>query len=128
MPTLSEKYTAPFGPGGPSEADDQLAGKLIALALGKGAEYADLFFEYRAAGGFVFDEGILKSASRGVSMGLGVRAQKGDATGYAYTEESRRSTISCLSIERRVTPSLADVATISCSTSGSGFGAREPGS
>jgi TldD protein len=28
-------------------------------------DYADLFFEYRAAGGFVFDEGILKSASRG---------------------------------------------------------------
>ena len=34
----------------------------------------------------VFDEGILKSASRGVSMGLGVRVQKGDATGYAYVE------------------------------------------
>jgi TldD protein len=87
MPTQSEKYTAPFGPGGPSAVDDQLAGKLLTLALAKGAEYADLFFEYRAAGGFVFDEGILKSASRGVSMGLGVRAQKGDATGYAYTEE-----------------------------------------
>ena len=39
------------------------------------------------AAGFVFDEGILKSASRGVSMGLGVRVQKGDATGYAYVEE-----------------------------------------
>jgi TldD protein len=64
----------------------QLASKLIALALSRGAEYADLFFEYRAAGGFVFDDGILKSASRGVSMGLGVRAQHGDATGYAYTE------------------------------------------
>jgi TldD protein len=35
----------------------------------------------------VFDEGILKSASRGVSMGLGVRVQKGDATGYAYVEQ-----------------------------------------
>src|SRR5262249_44568019 len=35
----------------------------------------------------VFDEGILKSASRGVSMGLGVRVLKGDATGYAYVEQ-----------------------------------------
>src|SRR6185436_2313032 len=61
--------------------------KLLAVALSKGAEYADLFFEYRAAGGLAFDEGILKSASRGVSMGLGVRAQRGDAMGYAYTEE-----------------------------------------
>lgn len=87
MPTHSALYKAPFGPGGASEVDTQLAEKLLSHAVAKGADYADLFFEYRAAGGFVFDEGILKSASRGVSMGLGVRAQKGDATGYAYTEK-----------------------------------------
>jgi TldD protein len=86
MPTHSDLYRAPFGPGGPSAVDDQLAEKLLSAALARGADYADLFFEYRAAGGFVFDDGILKSASRGVSMGLGVRAQHGDATGYAYTE------------------------------------------
>jgi TldD protein len=86
MPTQSALYKAPFGPGGASEVDVQLAEKLLAVALSRGAEYADLFFEYRAAGGFVYDENILKSASRGVSMGLGVRAQQGDATGYAYTE------------------------------------------
>ncbi|HVH41875.1 MAG TPA: metallopeptidase TldD-related protein [Labilithrix sp.] len=86
MPTHSALYKAPFGPGGGSEVDVQLAEKLLAVALSRGADYADLFFEYRAAGGFVYDEGILKSASRGVSMGLGVRAQQGDATGYAYTE------------------------------------------
>jgi TldD protein len=87
MGTQSALYKAPFGPGGASEVDARLAEKLIAVALSRGADYADLFFEYRAAGGLVFDEGILKSASRGVSMGLGVRAQQGDATGYAYTEK-----------------------------------------
>ena len=35
-------------------------------ALSKGGEYADLFFEYRAGGGFSFEEGILKAASRSV--------------------------------------------------------------
>ena len=85
--TGSALYKAPFAPGGSNEIDAQIAEKLLAVALGKGADYADLFFEYRAAGGLVFDEGILKSASRGVTMGLGVRAQKGDATGYAYVEE-----------------------------------------
>ena len=73
-------------PAAPSAIDAALAEKLLAVALGRGGDYADLFFEYRAAGGLVFDEGILKSASRGVSMGLGVRVQKGDATGYAYVE------------------------------------------
>jgi len=86
MPSQSRLYVAPFGPGGSAAVDAALAERLLSIALTKGGDYADLFFEYRAAGGFVFDEGILKSASRGVSMGLGVRVQKKDATGYAYVE------------------------------------------
>jgi TldD protein len=86
MATQSALYRAPFGPGGSSAIDAAIAEKLLAIALAQGGDYADLFFEYRAAGGLVFDEGILKSASRGVSMGLGVRVQKGDATGHAYVE------------------------------------------
>src|SRR5215472_14664119 len=85
--TQSALYRAPFSAHGTSEIDAQIAARLLAVALSRGGDYADLFFEYRAAGGLVYDEGILKSASRGVSMGLGVRVQKGDATGYAYVEE-----------------------------------------
>ncbi|HVK63406.1 MAG TPA: metallopeptidase TldD-related protein [Polyangium sp.] len=85
--TRSAAYRAPFAPGGDNEIDADLCGRLLAVALSKGGEYADLFFEYRAGGGFSFDEGILKAASRGVSMGVGVRVQRGDATGYAYTED-----------------------------------------
>ncbi len=84
--TQSVLYRAPFGPSGPSAIDAALAEKLLAVALSSGGDYADLFFEYGAAGSLVFDDGILKSASRGVSLGLGVRVQKGDATGYAYVE------------------------------------------
>lgn len=84
--TASALYRAPFGPGGASAVDAKLAERLLSIALARGGDYGDLFFEYRAAGGLVFDEGILKSASRGVSMGLGVRVQQGDATGYAYVE------------------------------------------
>ncbi|MGD0675444.1 MAG: metallopeptidase TldD-related protein [Polyangiaceae bacterium] len=86
MATHSILYRAPFTSGGSAPVDAVLAERLLALALARGGDYADLFFEYRAAGGLVFDEGILKTASRGVSMGLGVRVQKGDATGYAYVE------------------------------------------
>jgi TldD protein len=86
MPTQSRLYRAPFQSDGAWAIDSAVASKLLAVALSRGGDYADLFFEYRAAGGLVYDEGILKSASRGVSMGLGVRVQKGDATGYAYVE------------------------------------------
>jgi TldD protein len=87
MPTHSDLYKAPFAPGAPDAIDARTCEKLLSVALAGGGDYADLFFEYRAAGGFVFDEGILKTASRGVSMGLGVRVMKGDATGYAYVEQ-----------------------------------------
>ncbi len=87
MATHSELYQAPFAAGGTNAIDAQIAERLLAVALSKGGDYADLFFEYRAGGGLVFDEGILKSASRSVSMGVGVRVQKGDATGYAYVEQ-----------------------------------------
>ncbi len=87
MSTGSVLYKAPFALGGASEIDAQLAAKLLEIALSRGGDYADLFFEYRAAGGFAFEESMLKSASRGVSMGLGVRVQRGDATGYAYVEQ-----------------------------------------
>jgi TldD protein len=87
MATQSALYKAPFSPGGANAIDEALAQRLLAVALSNGGDYADVFFEYRAAGGLVFDEGILKSASRGVAMGVGVRVQKGDATGYAYVEQ-----------------------------------------
>src|SRR3954462_10671078 len=85
--TRSIAYNAPFAPGGDSAIDAAVCERLLSVALSKGGDYADLFFEYRAGGGFSFDEGILKAASRGVSMGVGVRVQRGDATGYAYTED-----------------------------------------
>jgi TldD protein len=84
---MTSRYSAPFLPGGSSPIDERFAQNLLDIALADGGEYADLFFEYRATGGFSYEEGILKSANRGVTMGLGVRVQKGDATGYAYTEE-----------------------------------------
>src|SRR5258708_3015636 len=86
MATQSTLYRAPFGPGGSAEIDAALGARLLGIALARGGDYPALFFESRGAGGFVLDEGILKSVSRGVSMGLGVRVQKGDATGYAYVE------------------------------------------
>ena len=78
---------APFAPGGDTPVDAATCERLLGVALSRGGEYADLFFEYRAAGGFSYEEGLLKAASRGVSVGVGVRVQRGDATGYAYTED-----------------------------------------
>jgi TldD protein len=80
-------YRAPFAPGQSHEVDDEVARRLLEIALAAGGDYADLFFEYRASGSISFEEGITRSASRSVALGLGVRVIKGDATGYAHVED-----------------------------------------
>jgi TldD protein len=83
---MTSRYQAPFAPGGSAPIDRALAERLLAVALEQGGDYADLFFEYAVNGSYGYDEGLLKSAGRYVTMGLGVRVMQGDATGYAYVE------------------------------------------
>ena len=84
---MVSRYQAPFVPGGPTPIDAEIARKLLSVALERGGDYADLFFEYCVSGSYAYDEGILKSAGRSVTLGLGVRVMMGDATGYAYVED-----------------------------------------
>src|SRR5215831_631418 len=78
---------APFAPGGAAAIDTVLAQRLLALALDAGGDYADLYFEYRIGADVVLEDEKIKSLGRGITMGLGVRVTKGDATGYAYAED-----------------------------------------
>ena len=80
------RYAAPFRPGRPDAIDPTLAERLLSEALSSGGDYADLYFEYTASGSISYEDEAVKNASRNVSLGLGVRVQKGDATGYGYTE------------------------------------------
>lgn len=56
-------------------------------ALSRGGDYADLYFEYLATTSISIDESIVKSATQGVSMGVGVRVLAGERTGYAYSDD-----------------------------------------
>jgi TldD protein len=56
-------------------------------ALSQGGDYADLYFEYLQTSSISIDESIVKSATEGVSMGMGVRVISGERTGYAYTDD-----------------------------------------
>jgi TldD protein len=67
--------------------DQQLAERLLGVALSTGGEYADLYFEYQSASDFSFEEQRVRSVGRAITLGLGVRVVRGEATGYAYTEE-----------------------------------------
>ncbi len=61
--------------------------KLLATCLSRGADFADLFFEYTITSTLSFEEDMVKSARRGIVQGVGIRAIKGDQVGFAFSED-----------------------------------------
>src|SRR5262249_49532555 len=61
--------------------------RLLGSALAGRVDHADLYLEYRVSEELVLEEGAVKKASRHVSQGAGVRAQSGERTGYAHTDD-----------------------------------------
>ena len=61
--------------------------RLLALALGRGGTFADLYLEHERTSSLLLEEGIIRTASAGVTCGLGVRVVSGERTGYAYTDD-----------------------------------------
>jgi TldD protein len=61
--------------------------RYLSEALSRGGEYADLYFEYFATSSIGIEESIVKSATQGVSMGVGIRVISGERTGYAYSDD-----------------------------------------
>ncbi len=60
---------------------------LLADALSKGGDYADLYFEYTLNNSINLEEQLIKSANRTIEQGVGVRVISGERTGYAYCDE-----------------------------------------
>jgi TldD protein len=85
---------APFATGGPTEIDAAIGRRLLTIALSQGGDDADLYFEYRAGASYSYEDEKVKAVGRGITLGLGVRVVKGDATGYAYCEELSEAAMS----------------------------------
>jgi TldD protein len=61
--------------------------RVLATALGRKADYADLYFEYRRNEGISLEEGLVKNCSQSTANGVGVRVLAQTKTGYAYTDD-----------------------------------------
>jgi len=68
------------------EVTPDLLQKVIATALEKGADYADLFFEHTLNNTSALEDGKVNSAYSNIAFGVGIRVLKGDQTGFAYSE------------------------------------------
>ena len=61
--------------------------RLLGSTLAGRVDHADLYLEYRISEELVLEEGAVKKAARHVGQGAGVRAQSGERTGYAHTDD-----------------------------------------
>ncbi len=62
--------------------------KVISTAMGKGADYADLFFEHSVTNSAALQDNDVNSAYSDIMFGVGIRVLKGEQTGFAYSENT----------------------------------------
>jgi TldD protein len=67
--------------------DDRSLEAGLGTALARPVDHAELFFEYTVEDAVVLEEGIVKSGTRHLDQGVGVRVQDGERQGYAHSDE-----------------------------------------
>lgn len=70
---------------------DALCRKVLAQALGRGGDYADLFFEHTVGNYLILEDGKVNRAYSEVALGVGIRTVKGEQVGYGFTQELTES-------------------------------------
>ncbi len=67
--------------------DESLLSALIARALRRGGDFADVFCERRTAIAYRLQDGRIHEGSVGVTTGVGIRVIVGESAGYAYSDD-----------------------------------------
>ena len=60
-------------------------GSVLGEVAGPGIDAADLYFQSQVSESWVLEDGIVKEGSFNLDQGVGVRAQSGEKTGFAYS-------------------------------------------
>jgi len=71
-------------PSGLYEADLE---QTLALTMGSGVDYADLYFQQSRQETWQLEDGIIKDGGYHIEQGVGVRACSGEKTGFAYSDD-----------------------------------------
>jgi len=66
---------------------DAVCRKILAEALAKGGDYADLYFEHTISNYLILEDGKVNRAYSDIALGAGIRTVKGDQVGYGFTQE-----------------------------------------
>ncbi len=80
-PAASGYFAREFG------ISDELCRRVLARALGRGGDFADLFFEHTVSSWVSLEDGRVNRASGDIALGVGIRTVRGDQVGYGFTQE-----------------------------------------
>ena len=61
--------------------------KVLARALARGGDFADLYFEHTISNFLILEDGKVNRAASDIALGVGIRTVKGDQVGYGFTQE-----------------------------------------
>ena len=86
---------------------DAACHRVLAAALAKGGDYADLYFEHTISNYLVLEDGKVNQAYSDIALGVGIRTVKGDQVGYGFTQEL---------VEQSMADAAATAATIAAGT------------
>jgi TldD protein len=67
--------------------NEDIIRKTMSIALEKGGDYCDLFFQHKVNSYVALEDDAVNRAYTNVDYGVGIRVIKGDQTGYSFTEE-----------------------------------------
>ena len=67
--------------------DDRGVEMALNTALERPIDHADLYFEYTTRDSVMLEEGIVRTGSRSIEQGVGVRVQSGERQGCAHSDE-----------------------------------------
>lgn len=92
-PVLNKRWHALAGADAPGYFErefgitDAVCRKVLAEALAKGGDYADLYFEHTISNYLILEDGKVNRAYSDIALGVGIRTVKGDQVGYGFTQE-----------------------------------------
>jgi TldD protein len=71
----------------PFDLETQKLERVFSTLAERKVDYADLYFQYSRYEGWSLEEGIVKAGSFNIEQGVGVRANSGEKTAFAYSDE-----------------------------------------
>lgn len=70
----------------PNDINSQVLSKMLGALQAPSIDYADAYFQYSVHESWMLDEGTVKSGNYAIEQGVGMRANSGEKTGFAYSD------------------------------------------